>query len=140
MSASSPARVRAIQTHRETVRFPLMELPFVGFLLATVQPGNVAARGFRLIPGDGTRRPLDARLRAGLRPRRRPHDGLPEERADHDDRDLRLRLPRTQDPEHRSDAGRHVRPTGVRRSRRREGGEMRGGHDAVPGATGRARP
>lgn len=70
MSASTPSGVQAIQAHPETVRFPLMELPFVGFLLAfmagsmnawtlanaatfsTVQSGNVVSVGYWLVQGD----------------------------------------------------------------------------------------
>ncbi|GAA1856902.1 DUF1275 family protein [Microbacterium koreense] len=71
MSASAPtAGFQVIQDHPEKIRFPLMERPFVGFLLAfmagtlnawtlanastfaTVQSGNVLSSGYWLIQGD----------------------------------------------------------------------------------------
>jgi len=70
MSSAAPAGVKVIQDHPERIRFPLMELPFVGFLLAfmagtlnawtlsnaatfsTVQSGNVLSSGYWLIQGD----------------------------------------------------------------------------------------
>ncbi|MFB8387590.1 DUF1275 family protein [Microbacterium sp. NPDC055910] len=70
MSSSAPTGVQVIQEHPEKIRFPLMEMPFVGFLLAfiagtlnawtlanastfsTVQSGNVLSSGYWLIQGD----------------------------------------------------------------------------------------
>jgi uncharacterized membrane protein YoaK (UPF0700 family) len=67
---SSAPEFNVIQDHPEKIRFPLMELPFVGFLLAfmagtlnawtlsnastfaTVQSGNVVSSGYWLIQGD----------------------------------------------------------------------------------------
>lgn len=69
MSTSLPAGSQAIQAHPETIRYPLMEQPFVGFLLAfmagsmnawtlanastfaTVQSGNVVSMGYWVIQG-----------------------------------------------------------------------------------------
>lgn len=73
MSAQSPGAApgTVIQDHPERIRFPLMEMPGVGFLLAfmagtlnawtlsnastfaTVQSGNVISTGYWLIQGDG---------------------------------------------------------------------------------------
>lgn len=67
---SSPPTTPIIQAHPETIRYPLMELPLVGFLLAfiagslnawtlanastfaTVQSGNVVSVGYWLSQGD----------------------------------------------------------------------------------------
>lgn len=69
---TTPA-VKVIQAHPETIRYPLMEQPFVGFLLAfmagamnawtlanastfaTVQSGNVVSMGYWLVQGDWTK-------------------------------------------------------------------------------------
>jgi uncharacterized membrane protein YoaK (UPF0700 family) len=67
---SSASEFTVIHDHPEKIRFPLMEMPFVGFLLAfmagtlnawtlsnastfaTVQSGNVVSSGYWLIQGD----------------------------------------------------------------------------------------
>jgi uncharacterized membrane protein YoaK (UPF0700 family) len=69
MSTGAPSGVQVIQEHPEKIRFPLMEQPFVGFLLAfmagsmnawtlsnastfsTVQSGNVVSMGYWIIQG-----------------------------------------------------------------------------------------
>ena len=68
--ASQPSDVQYVRKHPEVIRFPLMEEPFIGFLLAflagllnawtfahantfaTVQSGNVVSSGFYLVEGD----------------------------------------------------------------------------------------
>ncbi|MCF8610507.1 DUF1275 domain-containing protein [Gordonia sp. HY285] len=70
MSSPIPSQSRVIQDHPERIRFPLMELPLVGFLLAfmagamnawtlanastfaTVQSGNVVSSGYWLVQAD----------------------------------------------------------------------------------------
>lgn len=68
--ATPPPDVQYVHKHPEVIRFPLMEQPFIGFLLAftagllnawtlahadtfaTVQSGNVVSSGFYLVDGD----------------------------------------------------------------------------------------
>lgn len=68
--ATPPSDVQYVHKHPEVIRFPLMEQPFIGFLLAfvagllnawtlahadtfaTVQSGNVVSSGFYLVDGD----------------------------------------------------------------------------------------
>ena len=75
MSAAphQPSDVQYVRKHPEVIRFPLMEEPFIGFLLAflagllnawtfghagtfaTVQSGNVVSSGYYLVDGDWER-------------------------------------------------------------------------------------